>query len=179
MAPHLLLLLLGLATTMASPANSRTLQGTVLSIGDGDSLQVWQAGRALKVRLACIDAPELRQSPWGAQSRSLLQQRLPVGREVKLDVKDTDRHGRTVAEVTSDMNIGLVLVEEGQAFVSQRHLHHCEARQYQEAEGHARRRSIGIWRVSGGITRPWIFRHRRGHARSILTSIPSIPSRLG
>jgi endonuclease YncB( thermonuclease family) len=175
MALHLLLLLMGFATTMAPPANSRTLQATVLSIGDGDSLQVWQAGRALKVRLACIDAPELQQSPWGAQSRSRLQQRLPVGREVKLDVKDTDRHGRAVAEVTSDINIGLVLVEEGQAFVSQRHLHHCKARQYQAAEGHARRRRMGVWQVSGGITRPWIFRHRRGHARSILTSIPSSP----
>ena len=34
-----------------------------LSIGDGDTIRVRQGGRAISVRLACIDAPEMAQSP--------------------------------------------------------------------------------------------------------------------
>ena len=38
-----------------------------------------QAGKALTVRLACIDAPETAQAPYGQQARAYLQQRLPIG----------------------------------------------------------------------------------------------------
>ena len=96
--------LLGVAlwASVAWPAEvqSRSVRATVLSIGDGDTIRVRQAGRDLTVRLACIDAPETAQSPWGQQARRYLQQRLPIGREVTLEVKTTDRYGRTVAEGT-------------------------------------------------------------------------------
>ena len=46
---------------------SRSVRATVLSIGDGDTIRVRQAGQALTVRLACIDAPETAQSPWGSR----------------------------------------------------------------------------------------------------------------
>lgn len=36
-----------------------------LSVGDGDTLRVQAGGRAITIRLACIDAPETAQSPWG------------------------------------------------------------------------------------------------------------------
>ena len=75
------------------------VKATVLSIGDGDTIRVRQAGKALTVRLACIDAPETAQSPYGQQARTYLQQRLPIGREVSLNLKTTDRYGRSVAEV--------------------------------------------------------------------------------
>ena len=38
-----------------------------------------QAGKSLTVRLACIDAPESAQAPFGQKSRQYLQQRLPIG----------------------------------------------------------------------------------------------------
>jgi endonuclease YncB( thermonuclease family) len=93
-------------------ASAQTLQATVLSIGDGDTLRVRQAGRVLTVRLACIDAPETAQSPWGQQARRYLQQRLALGRQVTLDIKTTDRDGRTVAEVISDSNIGPAVLSQ-------------------------------------------------------------------
>ena len=52
---------------------------TILSIGDGDTIRVRQGGKVLAVRLACIDAPETAQSPYGQQARAYLQQRLPIG----------------------------------------------------------------------------------------------------
>jgi hypothetical protein len=35
---------------------------------------------------------------------------------VNLDVKTTDRYGRSVAEVISDININLAMVEDGQTY---------------------------------------------------------------
>ena len=115
MARRWLGLLLGM-TVMVQPSLAQTQRAVVLSIGDADTIRVKQAGRPITVRLACIDAPEMAQSPWGLQARRYLQQRLPIGREVTLDVKTTDRYGRTVAEVISEININLALVEDGYAF---------------------------------------------------------------
>jgi len=128
---------------------------------------VRQAGRALTVRLACIDAPETAQSPWGQQARRYLQQRLPIGREVTLEVKTTDRYGRTVAEVISDINLNLVMVEDGQAFAYRQYLGGCDAKEYLDAEVRASRHRYGVWQVEGGITRPWDFR-RGGRSATVI-----------
>jgi endonuclease YncB( thermonuclease family) len=145
---------------------------TVLSIGDGDTIRVRQAGKALTVRLACIDAPETAQSPHGQQARSYLQQRLPVGREVRLEVKTTDRYGRSVAEVISEININLAMVEDGQAFAYRQYLSGCNAKEYLDAEYRASRRRYGVWQVEGGITRPWDFRRGR---RSVVIADGTTP----
>ena len=93
-----------------------------------------------------------------------MQQRLPIGREVVLDVKTTDRYGRTVAEVISEININLAMVQEGQAFVYRQYLRGCDAKGYQEAEEQASRARLGVWQVPDGITRPWDFRRARRSA---------------
>ena len=146
---------------------AQAVTATVLSIGDGDTIRVSQAGRAVTVRLACIDAPETAQSPYGQLARTFLQQRLPIGREVSLDVKTTDRYGRSVAEVFSGVNINLALVEDGQAFAYRQYLGGCNAKVYLAAESRASRRRLGVWQVRGGITRPWDF--RRGRRAAVIT----------
>ena len=157
--------LLGVATLVALswPAVAVAQGGgtTILSIGDGDTIRVRQAGKALTVRLACIDAPETAQGPYGQQARAYLQQRLPIGRKVSLEVKAIDRYGRTVAEVISEININLALVEAGLAFAYRQYLGGCDAKAYLEAEERASSSRLGVWQVQGGITRPWDFRRRR------------------
>ena len=81
-----------------------------------------------------------------------------------LAVKTTDRYGRTVAEVISDININLALVEDGQAFVYRQYLGGCDAKEYLDAEFRASRRRYGVWQVEGGITRPWNFRKGRRYS---------------
>jgi endonuclease YncB( thermonuclease family) len=154
------LALLPLAPAAAVPRP----EATVLSIGDGDTIRVRQDGKAITVRLACIDAPETAQSPYGQQSRQYLQQRLAVGSTVRLDEKTTDRYGRLVAEVISEININLALVEDGQAFVFRQYLSGCNAQEYLDAEYRASRRRYGVWQVEGSITRPWDFRRGRSAA---------------
>ena len=61
---------LGWLGVQAGLAQPQGLSATVLSIGDGDTIRVRQSGRAVTVRLACIDAPETAQSPHGQQARS-------------------------------------------------------------------------------------------------------------
>ena len=165
MARKFLLGVLALAA-LAWPAGvvAQGVKATVLSIGDGDTIRVRQAGKALTVRLACIDAPETAQSPYGQQARTYLQQRLPIGREVSLDIKTTDRYGRSVAEVISDININLALVEDGQAFAYRQYLSGCDAKEYLDAEYRASRRRYVVWQLKGGITRPWDFRRGRRSA---------------
>ena len=167
MTSKVLLVVMAL-TAVAWPADvaSQAVNATVLSIGDGDTIRVRQAGKAITVRLACVDAPETAQSPYGQQARMYLQQRLPIGREVSLNVKTTDRYGRTVAEVFSGVNINLALVEDGQAFAYRQYLSSCSEQKYLEAETKANRRRIGVWHVPGGITRPWEF--RRGRSTTVL-----------
>ncbi|MFM7514247.1 MAG: thermonuclease family protein [Cyanobium sp.] len=133
----------------------------VVSVGDGDTIRVRMSEKPITVRLACIDAPETAQRPYGQNARLYLQQRLPVGSAVQLDEKTTDRYGRLVAEVFNGININLALVEDGQAFVYRQYLSGCDAKEYLDAEYRASRRRYGIWQGEGGITRPWDFRRQR------------------
>ncbi|AFY29056.1 thermonuclease family protein [Cyanobium gracile] len=125
LGPLLLLLLL------VAPAQA----ATVRSIGDGDTLRVVEGGRSVTIRLACIDAPEKAQRPYGQASRAALMTLAPVGSEVSLRVKTTDRYGRTVAEVLrGGQNVNVQLLRQRQAFAYRQYLRQCDAAAYLGAE---------------------------------------------
>ncbi|MEW5860196.1 MAG: thermonuclease family protein [Cyanobacteriota bacterium] len=65
------------------PAAAQTT-GTVVSTGDGDTLQVKSQGKVVTIRMGCIDAPETGQRPWGQQSAAKLKQLLPAGKAVQI-----------------------------------------------------------------------------------------------
>ncbi|MFM2172766.1 MAG: hypothetical protein RLZZ54_693 [Cyanobacteriota bacterium] len=153
-----------LPMAMAQAPVGASSGATVISVGDGDTIRVRMNEKPITVRLACIDAPETAQSPYGQQSRRYLQQRLPVGSTVTLEQKTSDRYGRLVAEVFNGININLAMVEDGQAFVYRQYLSGCDAKEYLDAEYRASRRRYGVWQVEGGITRPWDFRKGRSAA---------------
>lgn len=135
---------------------------TLLSIGDGDTVTVLDRGEPRRVRLACIDAPEMAQYPFGGASRLALQGLLPLGAEVTLRVKAVDRYGRTVAElVRGRRNLNQALVDAGQAFVYWNYIEGCDRQTYARLENGARLRRLGIWSEPGGLQRPWSFRQGR------------------
>lgn len=145
-----------------APARAEAdFRARVVSIGDGDTLRVRRGQQLWTIRLACIDAPEMAQVPYGERSRNYLQTRLRPEQEVTIHPLGTDRYGRTVAEVIGEINLNLALVEDGEAFVYPKYLGQCDAHDYLEAEYRARRHRYGVWRVPGGIERPWDFRHNR------------------
>lgn len=142
---------------------------TVLSVGDGDTLRVVEGEQRTTIRVACIDAPETAQTPYGLQAREALLRLTPVGSSVMVRAKEKDRFGRTVAEVfTNDgRNAGLELVQQGHAFVYRQYLEGCDAAAYLNREKQAERSRIGVWEPPGGIQRPWDWRAaRRGGTKS-------------
>jgi len=157
----LLLLLLGMTVTV-QPVPAQTPSAVVLSIGDGDTLRVQDRGRTITVRLACIDAPELGQSPWGQQARQQLQSLAPVGSAIALRSKTTDRYGRQVAEVSrGGRNLNQALVASGAAFVYWQYIQGCDRQAYSRLENEARLKGLGVWGVNGGVQRPWDVRRAR------------------
>jgi endonuclease YncB( thermonuclease family) len=147
------------ALLAALPSQAQTRTATVLSIGDGDTLRVREGNRTVNVRLACIDAPETSQAPFGAQARQQLQALAPVGSSVELRIKATDRYGRSVAELSrSGRNINQALVATGGAFVYWQYISGCDRQTYGRLETEARLKRLGVWSVNGGLMRPWDYR---------------------
>ena len=163
-AKKFLLPILSIAFIWVAPANA----STVLSVGDGDTITITNGAQKTKVRLACIDAPETSQSPYGMEARKALQVLLPVGSQVTLNSKATDRYGRSVAEVLKgSTNINQSLVGSGNAFVYWQYIGGCDRQTYSRLENDARLKRMGVWGVPGGIQRPWDFRKgRKGSSTS-------------
>ena len=131
-------------------------QERVLSVGDGDTLSVREGGSRRTIRLACIDTPEMAQSPYGAQARAALQAMAPVGSSVTVEGGKRDRHGRIVAEIwRANTNVNQELVLQGDVFVYRQYLSGWDRTAYLSAEKHAESAMLGVWAVPGGITRPW------------------------
>ena len=153
-----------LALCITTSANA----ATVVSVGDGDTIRVSEGSRRLTIRLACIDAPETSQRPWGPRSTAFLKQLTPVGSEVTLRVQTTDRYGRTVAELLNRRgNVNQLMVGAGQAFAYRRYLRQCDSQRYLQLENEAQRQGTGVWSVGpSGITRPWDYRRGRRSSSS-------------
>lgn len=135
-------------------ATDDRLSCRVESIYDGDTMTVRCAGREEKVRLYCIDTPEMGQRPWGRQSRDYLRSITPS--QVEVVTHDRDRYGRLVGEVLSEgRSLNLAMVEAGQAAVYNRY---CSEDRYQEAERQAKSTGLGVWAEPGLHQRPWDWR---------------------
>ncbi len=133
----------------------------VIALSIGDTIRVSSPSGINKttVRLACIDAPEISQAPYGNDARQALQGELAIGAEVSLRTKATDRYGRTVAEVLKGTtNINQALVGAGAAFVYWQYIEGCDLETYSRLENEVRLKSLGVWEVPGGIQRPWDYR---------------------
>ena len=135
---------------------------SVLSIGDGDTITITNGAQKTRVRLACIDAPETSQTPYGMESRQSLQRLLPIGTEVTVRSKATDRYGRTVGEVLrGSTNINQQQVASGNSFVYWQYIKGCDRQTYSRLENDARLRKLGVWSVPNGIQKPWDYRRNR------------------
>ena len=153
--------LIPLTTALLALMPATAFADQVLSVGDGDTITLISPGGKTKVRLACIDAPEMSQRPAGPASRQALQALLPVGSTVELKEHTTDRYGRTVAEVFKGRtNINQQLVGQGMAFVYRKYLKGCDRNAYDRLEGQAATQRRGVWGPTLGydLMMPWDYR---------------------
>jgi endonuclease YncB( thermonuclease family) len=150
-------LLLALALALAGPSAARgeSWDGVVVSVRDGDTLDVRVGGETRRVRIAGIDTPE-RGQPWSDRARRALADRV-AGREVRIHDIGRDRYGRTLGEVYADgVCVGCELVREGHAWVY-RGASDDEVLHRLEAEARAQRR--GLWALpESQRVPPWEWR---------------------
>lgn len=136
----------------------------VASVYDGDTIWVECEGKREKIRLWCIDAPEMQQKPWGKQSRDHLRGLL--GSTVGIDRKDTDRYGRTVAKLwTGTEDTTARMVADGWAVAYPKYCPKSE-RAYYDAEPLAETQQKGVWSKRGLQSAPWEWRAAKRAARN-------------
>jgi endonuclease YncB( thermonuclease family) len=117
----------------------------VINIYDGDTVTVNCSSQRERVRLYCIDAPEMDQEPWGSQSRDYLRRITPA--QASIVTHDRDRYGRVIGELfDGERSLNLALVEAEEAVV---YPQYCSERRYSVAERQARQAGQGVWAVPG------------------------------
>ena len=128
---------------------------TLNSIHDGDTARATCPEGQVKIRLYCIDAPEIAQRPWGSESRDHLRRIAP--QTVSLIAHDKDRYGRIVGEVFghAGQSLNLALVEAGRAAV---YPADCKEPRFFAAQDRAKSAQRGIWEKPGDQQRPWEWR---------------------
>jgi len=136
-------------------------QGRVTSVIDGDTVDLISGATTLRLRLACLDAPELAQVPHGQLAKDALTGLLKPGAIVRYQQISLDRYGRVVAEVfdRNNRNLGAEMVRLGRAFVDPTHASACDATQLLALQTQSRDRRLGIW-FDAGLQKPWDFRAR-------------------
>jgi endonuclease YncB( thermonuclease family) len=131
------------------------------SIHDGDTLRVRSSkGEILKVRFACVDAPELKQL-LGPDSRDYLQWLVNRGgNKVKVQAITVDRYGRTVAQLWN--NYGLIqsqMAIAGMAYGYDQYKKDCPNwPAIESTQAQAQEAKLGVWKLEGGGQRPWDYR---------------------
>jgi endonuclease YncB( thermonuclease family) len=130
------------------------------SVHDGDTLRVRSSdGQVLKIRFACVDAPELKQ-PLGEESRNHLRSFInEAGGKVKVKIIETDRYGRSVAELwTKSGLLQSRMAAAGMAFAYDQYSKNCPHWDaVKSSEKAASELKVGVWR-SPNFQRPWDYR---------------------
>jgi endonuclease YncB( thermonuclease family) len=152
-----LLACLGCCASAAAAEGGATLEGVVTRVIDGDSLRLRVDGEERAIRLSEIDAPELDQ-PHGPDAMRALHERA-LGRNARAIVVDTDRYGRTVADVWIDgAQINHEMVRLGHAWAYTRYAKSLEIIELEDA---ARRAGRGLWQLDPAErTAPWEWRRQ-------------------
>jgi micrococcal nuclease len=145
----------GRETRSAAPAGPAAVK--VIGITDGDTIEVLDRGRSLKVRLYGIDCPELSQS-FGRRARMFASD-LAFGRQVTLRTKGRDAYRRTLAEVIlpDGRSLNSEMVGAGLAWVYRRY---TDDPALLASEKEARKRGLGLWADPDPVP-PWDFRRKR------------------
>lgn len=153
-------LILAAAVVSSGLVYSAEFAGTVVNVHDGDTLTVLTAkNQQYKIRLAGIDAPELKQ-PYGSASRKHLAA-LVAGKDVDVIWDSKDKYQRVLGKVlVNNVDANLRQVVGGMAwhYVKYAASQTQNDRQlYADAEKAARAERSGLW-LDPGPTPPWAWR---------------------
>lgn len=144
--------LIGWALLLAQPACA-DFAGTVVKIADGDTITVLRDSEQIKIRLACIDAPEKAQ-PYGNAARQSMSEML-FGKEVRVVEQGRDKYGRTIGRVyQDDVDVSAEQIKQGMAWVYRKYTKEAALYQF---EDEAKQQRLGLW-ADAEPTPPWAWR---------------------
>lgn len=132
------------------------LQGKVIRVLDGDTIEVLQENKPVRVRLANIDAPEKKQA-YGRWSTNQLKG-LVAAQPVTVTYTQTDRYGRIIGRVfmTNGIEANRFMVKSGAAWIYERY-NTDPALPGLQVE--ARLEQRGLWADVNPVP-PWEWRHK-------------------
>lgn len=134
--------------------NVSAFDAKVVAIKDGDTIVVFDGESSTTIRLAAIDAPEKPQAFGQAAKKAMSS--LCYNKIVKVNPVDTDRYGRTVADVfCNNKNAGQTMVFNGFAWVYDKYVSNHGA--YYDAQNEAKSHKRGLW-SDANPTPPWEYR---------------------
>lgn len=133
---------------------ANAFSGEVVSIVDGDTIDVLYNDKTERIRLNGIDAPEQDQA-YGQRAKQLAED-LTHGQHVTVETKEQDRYGRTVGDVflPDGRNLSRELVGAGLAWW---YCEHSSDQTLKDLEQDARDKKRGLWNDRVPIP-PWVYR---------------------
>jgi micrococcal nuclease len=145
------------AFLLASAAEPVERQGRVISIIDGDTIQVLSDRTPIRVRLYGIDAPE-RSQAYGRRARAFLSS-AAFNQTVRLTLHRMDRNQRWIAHAVlpDGRDLSEVLLKAGYAWWFERYA--PKDGRLQQMEQEARRHRRGLWADPRPVP-PWEYRNR-------------------
>ena len=153
-------------------APAATWEGQVVKVFDGDTVSVKRGRQEVVIRLYGVDAPEKTQEA-GPESKGFAAALL-VGKTVRVEPVDQDRHGRTVGLVfvDGDKCLNVELVREGHAWFYERYCTREElCAELRRLEEEAREAERGLW-AHPNPTPPWDYRYIQ---RTVPDFVPKEP----
>lgn len=132
------------------------MQGKVIRVFDGDTIEVLQEKKPVRIRLANIDAPEKRQA-FGRWSMNQLKG-LVAAQPVTVTYAQTDRYGRIIGRVftTNGTEASRFMVKSGAAWVYERY---NTDKALPALQREAQEQKRGLWAGSQPVP-PWNWRHK-------------------
>ncbi len=146
------------------------IKGKVVRISDGDTITILTVeNKQVRIRLYGIDCPENGQD-FATVAKQYTADRC-FGNWVTIEVKNTDRYGRTVGNVilANSTVLNKALLQAGLAWHSKQY---DKSKELSALEYTARKNKIGIWSHKKPIE-PWLYRKekaKRGKQKQMLKS---------
>ncbi|EBY7051895.1 thermonuclease family protein [Escherichia coli] len=135
---------------------NQEIQGKVIRVLDGDTIEVLQDKKPVRIRLANIDAPEKKQAfgRWSANQLKALLAAQPV----TVTYTQTDRYGRIIGRVftTNGTDASRFMVQSGAAWVYERY---NEDESLPALQREAQEQKRGLWADANPVP-PWEWRYK-------------------
>ena len=128
----------------------------VISVIDGNTLEIRENNETRNILLAGIDSPELNQE-YGMKAKKLLE-KLALNEKVIVRFQGKDRKGKDLAEVIVDgkVDLRIELLKEGLAWTAERN----PLPELEEYRVKAQQKGKGLWKQEDP-TPPWTFRRQQ------------------